>query len=148
MNAIGHLRDVPKNTIAKLGARVELVCQTDAPIPVRWNFSPAGSQNRTVIYLSGVITHSLKNKYAIDNDRTGRYNLIMNSVDLSFGGSYTCSDAPSSQSRQRSTRSSGSAKLMVIGIYAHNLIMEQNVSINHVVLRLCTYMYAKDWFYL
>src|SRR6218665_102933 len=127
MYTIGHLAAVPRNTVVKLGDSVELECITNAKIPVRWDFAFGGSQNKTLIYLSGVVTHSLKNKYAIDNRETGRYNLIMNSTDLSFDGTYMCSDAPSSQSDQQSTRLSGSAGLTVIGISVQYLylIIEQ-----------------------
>ena len=116
MYTLGHLTAVPKNTVAKLGDGVELECITNAIIPVRWEFSISGSQNKTFIYHSGVITHRLRDKYVMDNSRTGRYNLVMNSVDLSLGGTYTCSDTPSSQSDQQSTRLSGSADLILIGI--------------------------------
>jgi|SRR6218665_2062544 len=115
MNTIGQLTAVPKNTIAKLGDRVELECGTDASIPVSWHFSLAGSQNSMFIYYSGVITFNISDKYVIDNIETGRYNLIMNSVDLSMGGTYTCSDAPRSQGSQQSTGLPGTAELIVIG---------------------------------
>lgn len=109
-NTVSSLITVPKNTVTKLGDRVELECSTNAQSPVRWEFSIADSHNKSIVYHSGIITHSLQDKYTIDNNRKGRYNLIVNSVDLSFGGTYTCIDAEDLSSR--------SAELIAIGDYS------------------------------
>lgn len=104
-NAVDSLIAVPRSIVAKLGDRFELECNLDTEDPVNWEFSSSGSLNSMVICQSGIITHGFEDKYAIDKSRTGQYNLIMNSVDLSFGGTYTCSDSDLSRS----------AELIVIG---------------------------------
>lgn len=137
-NTVSSLITVPKNTVAKLGDRVELECSTNAQIPVRWEFSIADSHNKSIVYHSGIITHSLQDKYAIDNNRKGQYNLIVNSVDLSFGGTYTCIDAEDLSSR--------SAELIAI---VANPVCSTNASTviveGYYIQIVCTINYTGNW---
>lgn len=102
----------PNNTIVKLGDNVEFECSTSAttPIPLEWAFTSAtSSHEKQVLYYSGEITHNLTSKYAIKNTTPGGYNLIMDSVDHSFSGTYTCSES------EEQHHAFASAELIVIG---------------------------------
>src|SRR6218665_1635399 len=105
----------PNNTIVKLGDNVEFECSmptsatTPQTIPLDWAFiSATSSQNIQYLYTCGQITHNISSKYAIKNTARGGYNLIVNSVDHSFGGTYTCSELGDQGA-------SASAELIVIG---------------------------------
>lgn len=98
---------VPKNTFAKIGDRVEFECSTNETIssfsgfssdyegeaiPLTWMFSSATSSTADLfIYHSGYVDHNLSSRYSVDDHTPGSYNLIVNSVALSFAGTYTCS---------------------------------------------------------
>lgn len=111
----GNLLTVPKNAVAKLGDRVEFECSTSETIgeggSLDWTFFSATSKNKSIITETGIITQTCHSKYAVENSIQGRYNLIMNSVDLSFGGMYTCTWSGTAEETP-----SSSAELIVIGI--------------------------------
>lgn len=119
---------VPKNTVAKFGDRVELECSTnetissfsefysdseDKAIPLDWMLSSSTSSTAELsIYRSDHFVQNLSSRFPIGKTTRGSYNLIVNAVDFSFAGTYTCSEPQLLQDRHNHA----SAELIVIGI--------------------------------
>src|SRR6218665_400608 len=106
----GILINAPNSKVAKLGDRVEFECSTNETTPdssglqtytnapeeanpLVWIFLSATSSTEEFIYRGGFVPQKLSLKYAIAGETIrGRYNLVINSVDLTFAGTYTCSE--------------------------------------------------------
>src|SRR6218665_2863182 len=87
-----ELLSMPMNAVSVVGNRVKLECSTQPHVlyPVDWEFAPAGSNRFSYIYASRRLTASLSSRYKIDTDGKTRYDVVIDSVDLSHAGTYRC----------------------------------------------------------
>lgn len=84
---------VPENKMTLLNSKTELQCSTKSVLPLIWSFISAGSPLfYTILYIHGNLTTSGAAKYKVDRNIRGQYNLVMESVDISYAGRYICTD--------------------------------------------------------
>jgi len=100
----------PMNTVSVVGNKTKIECSRNPhpSHPVNWVFSPAGSKDFSRIYIGKRITESLSSMYKIDTDNRTRYDIVIDSVDMSHAGTYRCTPIAEEQLR-------ASAELIVIG---------------------------------
>lgn len=84
---------VPENKMSLLNRKTELQCSTNSIMPLIWSFISSGSPLfYTILFIHGNLTTSGAAKYKIERSVRGEYNLVMESVDLSYAGRYICTD--------------------------------------------------------
>ena len=95
---------VPENEIVFLNSTAVLQCSTNSTKPISWFFESAKSFGTNAVVLLGNLTTA---KYKLDRSIPGQYNLIIESADLSYAGTYKCSEGSFGPKVE--------AKLVVIG---------------------------------
>lgn len=101
----------PMNTVSFVGDRVKMECSSSSSTsPVDWEFALARSSDFSLICSFGRITESLSSRYKIDTENRTRYNIIVDSVDLSHAGTYRCTPIT-----EEFNVPSDSAQLIVLG---------------------------------
>lgn len=81
----------PTNTVSFVGERVRIECSSNpSDLLVDWEFARAGSNSFSYIYTGERITESLTSRYKMDTDGKTRYDIVIDSVDLSHAGRYRC----------------------------------------------------------
>ena len=84
----------PRNLIALENESVEFQCSTDSVKSLRWYVTYAGSKESIAIIARGNSSSASAGavKYRIDTSIRGQSNLIMEAVNMSYAGKYTCSE--------------------------------------------------------
>ena len=102
----------PINTVSFAGSKVKMECSNNSSmVPIDWEFGFAGFNNFSYIYFAGLITEKLISRYRIETDSKSRYDMVIDSVDLSHAGTYRCTP----NTEEVIYTSSYSAELIVIG---------------------------------
>ena len=94
------------NTVSVVGNKTKMECSRNfLHHSVEWEFAPADSSSFSYIYTNRK-TESVTSRYKIDTDNELRYDIVIDSVDLSHAGTYRCTVGSTS----------ASAQLIVLGI--------------------------------
>src|SRR6218665_848797 len=102
----------PINTISFVGDTVKMECSNNSSMaPIDWEFTLAGFNNESFIYSAGRITEKLSSRYWIETDSKSRYDIVIDSVDLSHAGTYRCMP----NTKEVINTSSYTAQLIVLG---------------------------------
>ena len=81
----------PMNTVSTAKSRVKMECSRNPHVyPVDWEFAPVGSTDFLYINAGRRITERQSSRYMIDTDNISRYDIVIDSVDLSHAGTYRC----------------------------------------------------------
>jgi len=97
----------PINTVSVVGNKTKMKCSRNLlHLPVEWEFAPVRPNSFSYIYTRERITGNMSSRYKIDTDNEARYDIVIDSVDLSHAGTYRCTVGSSS----------ASAQLIVLGI--------------------------------
>lgn len=81
----------PVNTVSLEGNRVKIECSRNSSnLPVDWEFSSSGNSAFSDIYTVGQLTENLSSRYKVDIDNKTRYDIVIDSVDMSDAGTYRC----------------------------------------------------------
>lgn len=82
---------VPRNKIVFLNMKTELQCSTNSVNPIRWLFTSIDGRSVSAVFFihENLTTHG-EAKYKIEGSIRGQYNLVIESVDLSYAGRYKC----------------------------------------------------------
>lgn len=99
--------------VSVVGTKAVMECRRNASVlPINWEFAPAGSNNFSYIYTSERMTQRLSSRYKIDTDGSTRWDIVIDSVDLSHAGTYRCEPI----TKEVLNAPSFSAQLIVLGI--------------------------------
>lgn len=110
----GALTDAPTNTLAFVGHSAQLNCSTNLTEPVAWYWLKHGrDQVVSMVYRSGAIQRRFAHKMRVIA-RGGEHNLVIDDVQLSDAGVYTCIDD------NNFGKARVSVKLVVIGKFERN----------------------------
>lgn len=82
----------PRNEMALANESVQLQCSTGSEKPLRWYVTYSGTTETKTLFGRGNLSSAGESKYRIDT--SARYNLIIDSVDLSHAGTYICAEEP------------------------------------------------------
>lgn len=107
----------PKDTVALVGARVELECSTNnLTFPVRWSYYPSYDPQRLVAVFDGyAVSNASAATYEVRKvNGSGQYNLIIKSAAFSSAGKYICTEDSRAQNAIE-------AFLTVLGVFSYNL---------------------------
>lgn len=113
--SIAFLKMKPKNTVSLKGRRVGFECRrensSDPQYPIDWIFTTYGATAKKQFYFDGKFHFNSSALYRVLTNETGQYDLIIDSVDFSYAGTYGCSPrAPDN----KPTAQSYSAELVVL----------------------------------
>lgn len=88
---LSTLSSGPMNTVSVEGETVKMESsRNSSELPINWEFASAGSSQFLTIYTSARITVNLSSRYKIYTDNRTRYDIVIDSVDLSHAGTYIC----------------------------------------------------------